>query len=118
MVDLGQVFTFLGGLGIGSVITAVVQHWLSQRGKKEDNRFTERKNAFDRFWDAAYALTDGATNEKNKQFGICIRKVELVASQPTVQALKRFVDSAPGTDERTKGEIDLKGAMRRDLGVG
>ncbi|MCO6440775.1 MAG: hypothetical protein J5I81_06735 [Nitrococcus mobilis] len=117
MLDTGQVVVFLGGLGVGSILTAVVQHWLARRGKKDDTRFTERKTAFDGLLASYAALAEGWSDQKAKQFALWEAKVQLVASPATVDALKRLKASDPGTSARTKAHDDLMAAMRVDLKV-
>ena len=117
MPDTVQIVSFLSGLGVGSVLTAVMQHWLSRRGKKEDTRFTERKAAFDGLLNAYAALAEEWSDQKAKQFALWESKVQLVASAATVDALRRLKSSSPGSGERTKAHDDLIAAMRKDLQV-
>lgn len=117
MPELGHIITFLGGLGVGSVLTAVVQHWLARRGKGADTRFAERKAAFDGLLAAYAGLAEGWSDQKAKQFALWESKVQMVASSATVDAIKRLKASDPGSTARDKAHDELMAAMRADLGV-
>lgn len=117
MLEIEQIVAFLGGLGVGTVLTALVQHWLSRHGKKEDTRFSERKAAFEGLLAAYASLAEGWSDKKAKRFAMWEGRVQLVASAATVDALKRLKASNPGSDERTRAHDDLMAAMRRDLEV-
>ena len=42
-----QIFlTLIGGFGIGTIVTTIVQHILKRKSKKEDQYFQERKEVF------------------------------------------------------------------------
>jgi len=116
-MNIGQIIAFLGGLGVGSALTAIVQHWLTRLGKKEDTRFKERKNAFDGLLDAYAELAETSSDKKAKQFALWEIKVSLVASQATIDALSLLKASDPGTTERAMAHDDLIATMRKDLGI-
>jgi hypothetical protein len=117
MLGLEQVVPFLGGLGVGSILTTIVQHWLSRREKKDDTRFNERKAAFEGLITAYAALAEGWSDQKAKQFALWESRVQLVASAATVDAIKRLKASDPESSARTEAHNDLIASMRKDLEV-
>lgn len=110
-----SILIFLGGLGAGSIATALVQHWLTRRGKKEDVRFTEKKIAFEGFLSAYAALAEGWSDHKAKEFALWETKIQLVASRDVISAIAKLKAAQPGQAERSDAHDDMMRAMRADL---
>jgi hypothetical protein len=115
MPSIDHLGTFLAGLGVGGGLTALVQYWLSRRGKREDSRFAARKAAFDGLMVAYAALEEGWSEARAKQFALWEAQVQLHASSAVVVALKSLKASQPKTPERRQAHDDLIEAMRSDL---
>lgn len=112
-----RILVFLGGLGAGSIATALVQHWLTRRGKKEDTRFSERKIAFEGLLSAYGALAEEWSDHKAKELARWECRVQLVASQHVVDAIAELKTTEPGTAIRSAAHDEMMRAMREDLGL-
>ncbi|MGY2906981.1 hypothetical protein [Bradyrhizobium sp. URHC0002] len=117
---LALLLTGLGGLGIGGLVTAVMQHLLSRRASKESLRFSERKEAFARLLSAIAdldRLEGDSTAHAEATYSLAVAHVQLVASERVLCALKAWRDPDPGSPERDKHMLELVSAMRQDLGI-
>lgn len=114
---MNQVISILGLLSVGSLLTVLVQHFLGIGIKTADRLFFERKEAFVGFLTAYTALGQGATWERQGEFAYWEVRVQLVASQTVLNALKTLQNTASNSDERLQAHGDLVEAMRHDLGV-
>jgi hypothetical protein len=110
----------LAGVGVGTIAAAFTQHFLARRGKEEDVKFAERKEAFSRLLVAIAALDrlmGDSTNEAEVEYAHAAAHVQLVGSKAVVEYLATWRDTDPGTPERNQRIESLLRAMRRDLGV-
>lgn len=108
---------FLGGLGLGAVLPAVIQHFLLQRAKSFDTRISERKSAFDGFLVALTALEKHGSRENQLDFALWEARIKLVASDKVIDAIIALKVTEPGTSSR-KTQVDaVLEAVRHDLGI-
>lgn len=117
MPSLSQIIAFLSGLGAGSVVTAIVQHWLQRRRRKEKTKFVERKAAFDGLLKAYFALDQESSRHNQARFDMWANRVRLVGSKNVVEALDDLRNTEPYTKERIDAHERLMEAMRKDLEV-
>ncbi|MGC3872197.1 hypothetical protein ACPF7Z_02870 [Halomonas sp. GXIMD04776] len=61
---------FLGGLGVGSALTAFIQHILAQRAKQQDLRLSELKEAFTGFLAAFAKMNEEDSSRESGRFWI------------------------------------------------
>jgi hypothetical protein len=111
---------WLGGLGIGGLATAVIQHLLSRRDSKESLRFSEKKEAFTRLLSALAdldRLEGDSTVHAEATYALAVAHVQLVASERVLRALNAWRHHDPGSSERNKHLRELVSAMRQDLGI-
>jgi hypothetical protein len=109
-------FPLLGAFGLGSVVTAVVQSWLSLRAQTKNRSFQERKEAY-------IGLLESWVRQENDNFsetslfdvGHWVLRAELVASAKVFSFLKMWQETVPGSMERKQTTDALKAAMRQDL---
>lgn len=116
-IDLSAIIPFVTGLGLGSVVAAIVQHRLSRVETRHNNLFVERKLAFDGLLVAYAALAEGWSDSKAKNFALCEARVQLVGSEATVVALGNLKASDAGSPQRVIAHQELIQSMRRDLGL-
>ena len=108
---------FLGGLGIGSAVTAFVQHYLARRAKTADTRLSELKEAFSGYLAALADLNTSNSREYQVKYGLWVARVQLVASHEVAQSIEAIRDTQPFTPERTAAIDRAIAAMRKDLGI-
>lgn len=108
---------FLGGLGVGSAVTAFVQHYLARRAKAADTRLYELKEAFSGYL-AAFAELDKSGNRENQvNYSLWVARVQLVASPAVVKAIEGIRATEPGTPDRSAAVDRALATMRSDLRI-
>ena len=110
---------FLGGLGVGSAVTAFVQHALARRAKQQDLRLAELKEAFTGFL-AAFAKMneDDGSRENQVNFGLWVARIQLVASPKVSACIETMRKTNPNSNHRTAAIDAMLVEMRGDLGIG
>lgn len=80
---------FLGGLGLGSVATSIVQHILARSAKKADTLVNERKEAFTGYLAALAKINENDHSRENlANYGLWVARVQLVAAPGVSQAIE------------------------------
>ena len=110
----------IGGI-VGSLLTSVVQSWLSHKSYLTNRNFQEKKEAYTILLDAMHK-SEIEPNEITALYcGLCIDKCELVASKEVIKLLHKHRETDPinGTVHPDRPSVmqALKNAMRKDLGV-
>jgi hypothetical protein len=117
MNDLGTIAAFLGGVGAGSVLTAVVQHYLTRRAQKDDLLQQERSEVFNGLLQALETLETKDTAENAKRFGFWAARAEIVASPAVLVAISDLRSTPPNSGDRSLAMDRMLRAMRADRGV-
>jgi len=122
-MDLIQILSAAGIGGIfGSLATAFLQAWLSNRASLANRNFQEKKEAYTGLLDALHRSEIEQTPDAAKYAGHWQNRCELVAPE----AVRRLVSRISETNPDEKGKVhperprvltELKKAMRIDLGV-
>jgi len=112
---------FLSAFGLGAIVTALIQAWLSHRSYIAKRNFQEKKEAYVGFLDGILK-TDVEQNQENASYlSNWFNRIELVGSPEVVDLCKRFKETNPVNNkihpERPKVFENLKNAMRKDLKV-
>jgi hypothetical protein len=114
-----EIIPLLTAFGLGSIVTAFVQSWLARKSKVDDRRFTEKQAAYIGLLEAYHRAAVEGTNETAKLFAYWQMRCELVASQSVRDALIQLIatnDDRQG-EGRRQADLDMKAAMRKDLGI-
>ena len=110
---------FLGGLGVGSAITAFVQHSLARHAKQQDLRMSELKEAFTGFLSAYAKINENDTSRENQvNFGLWVARIQLVASSNVSACIEAVKQTKPNSAARGAAIDAMLLAMRKDLGIG
>lgn len=112
-----DILPLLTAFGLGSIVTAVVQSWLSQRSNRDDRRFREKQAAYVGLLEAYHRAAVEGTDEAGKLFAYWQMRCELVAPKPVRDAIWRIVETNDDRVGREKAHDDMKTAMRADLGI-
>ena len=110
--------SLLSAFGVGAIVSAVIQNFLTTRSQNKRNAFSERKEAYIGLWEA-FQRQDIARHTKESEFdvGHWFLRCELVASEKVLENLRDWTTTTPGSDERIAATKLLKAAMRDDLGI-
>ena len=117
MGDIGTIAAFLGGVGAGSVLTAVVQHYLARRAHKDDLLQQERSEVFNGILQALEALETEDSVGNAKRFGFWTARAEIVASPAVLAAISEMRDTTPNSKKRGSAMSKMLRAMRADRGM-
>jgi hypothetical protein len=115
VADASTIAAFLGGLGAGSVVTAILQHYLSRRAQQADVLRKDRSEVYAGLLQALEALevTDSVANAK--RFGMWAARAEIVASSAVVSAISAMRATPPNSTQRDSALTYLLRCMRSDL---
>ena len=111
-----DIVAFVTGLGTGSLLTAVVTHWLARRAKKADENHDALQRAFDDLLQTYAELNVEHSQAQVKHFALCEARLQLIASERVCNAIAQLKNAAPHSEERGHAEAELTKAMRENLG--
>ena len=105
----------IGGLGIGTLLTTVVNHYLAKKSEVAQKLYQEKRDAYIGMTRALYdaEIEPGPKNEK--MFGHWLNIAKIFAPQSVILAAQSVINSNPGSKERVKALEDFYGAMKNDL---
>lgn len=112
-----EVISLITAFGLGSIVTALVQSWLSKRTMKEERSFKEKQAAYVGLLEAYHRAAVEGTDETSKLFAYWQLRCELVGSAEVRDAIRRIVETNDDRAGRLIADRDMKKAMRADLGV-
>lgn len=112
---------FLSAFGLGAVVTALIQAWLSNRAYVAKRNFEEKKECYVGFLDAMHQSEIDQSEEAAKNVGRWNNRIELVGSQQVISACQKIRDTNPIAGnihpDRPRVLLELKSSMRKDMGV-
>ena|ERR1700722_2970254 len=116
-----SIIQFLSAFGLGAIVTALVQAWLSNVAYISKRNFQEKRESYIGFLDAMFQSEVEKTEKSSLNVGHWQNRIELVGSHSVINACARIKETNPISGavhpERPQAMRDLKEAMRRDLGV-
>ncbi len=111
----------ISAFGLGAIVTALVQAWLSIRAEISKRNFQEMKECYVGFLDAMYKSEIEQTKEAALNVGYWNNRIDLVGSKDVASFCALMKETNPTEDgihpDRPKVIDDLKRAMRKDLSV-
>lgn len=106
------VVSLIAAFGLGSLLTAVVQFWLSRRGRIDERNFEERKVAYIGLLEAYHQAAVEGTDAAAKNFAYWQMRCELVAPQKVREAIELIVATNDDEAARFAAHDQLKQALR------
>ncbi len=119
MNSTASLFSVAGAGGIvGSLVTSMLQSWLSRRTALDERKFREKKEAYAGLLNAIYQVTSERSPANIKEANYWRARCDLVGSEQVRSMRGRLFALADGTQnpELTIAEADMLAAMRADLG--
>lgn len=107
----------VGGLGLGSILTSLIQGLISQKTERRKNALNEKKEAYIGLLSAYRNLAISYSNEKAKDYAYWLARATLVGAPEVIVAGQSIIDTAPGSEERANAQNNLFKTMRDDLGI-
>lgn len=110
------VLAIIGGLGIGSLLTQVVQHFLLRKSKQEDSRTEKLEQAFASLL-TAYTDVIRNSNSQDHQltFAMWEARIQLIASNKVIDAIEALKNTAPYSEARMAALSSMLAVMREDF---
>lgn len=116
-MNANLILGLIGGLGIGSLLTSVVNHYLAKRSGIADRLYQEKRASFLGMARALYDAEIEPCPKNEKMFGYHLNLAKIFASEKVVIAAQKVIDSGPGSKARISALEELHEAMRKDLHV-
>ncbi|MCA1990254.1 MAG: hypothetical protein LDL07_14115 [Desulfarculus sp.] len=107
----------VGGLGLGSILTSLVQGIISKKTEQRKYALNEKKEAYVGLLSAYRDLAISHSSEKAKEFAYWRARLTLVGSPEVINAVDEIMESGSGSPERSSAQHNLFKTMRDDLGV-
>ena len=106
----------LGGLGLGAIITKVVDYFLTKKSSKEALLYKEKKEVYFGLLDALHKAAVSPSIENSKNFALWQTRVQLFGTDDVAKSVQGMID----TNEEPKNLRDkyfkeLIEGMRKDL---
>lgn len=106
----------LAGLGIGSLLTSVVTHFMNRRASVRDRWYQERREAYLGLLSALHDAAVQPSDEHSKAYALWQTRCELFGSQDVAKYAQQIVDTNDRPiAERNAAVRKLLEAMRADL---
>lgn len=116
-----SVIQFISAFGLGAIVSALIQGWMTHRAYVARRDFEEKKEAYTGYLDALHASEIRKTEEAALSVGHWANRVQLVGSKRVIDCCERIRSTNPLKDhahpDRPEAFSALKDAMRKDLGV-
>lgn len=112
-----QLIPLITAFGLGSIVTALVQSWLSRRSALDERAFREKQAAYIGLLEAFQRAAVEGTDEAAKAFAYWQTRCELVAPESVRDAIFRITETNDNRVARKVAFNDMKEAMRGDLRI-
>lgn len=110
-------FALLGGLGIGSLLTQIVTHFMTRRASAKDRLYQEKRDAFLGLLGALHDVAKLPSEDNWRAYVRWQTHCSLFASTAVMAAAAEVVDVKGAPQERRNYAFQkLVHAMRLDLG--
>jgi hypothetical protein len=108
----------LGGLGAGTLITKITDHFLTRKWAGRDLQYKEKRETYLGLLEAIKQIGISPNDIGNKNdFSVWHMRVQLFGSKACAGAIQGMIDTKPDSEARNKHFEDLIQAMRVDLNV-
>jgi hypothetical protein len=110
------VLPLIAGLGIGSLLKSVVDHWIARRSQTTDRLYQEKRESYLGLLDALRHAAIAPSRETAKTFGLWQTRCTLFGS-PEVSRHAQMMMDTDHTNQAERSRIfqELIDAMRADL---
>lgn len=110
------VLPLIGGLGLGSLLKSVIDHFNSRRAVAQDRLYQEKREAYFGLLGALHKAAVEYSDQNSKEFALWQTRCQLFGSADVSRFVQAIVDTndGPRADREAvfKGMVD---AMRADL---
>ena len=106
----------LGGLGIGTLLTSIINNLLERNGKKAEKLYQEKREAYLGLLKALHDAAVHPSDENSKAFAFWQARCELFGDENICKAIQGIIDTNEGPRAmRDKYFHEMLVAMKEDL---
>lgn len=106
----------IGGLGIGSLITSVVTHFMTRQAAANDRWFQEKREAYLGLLSSLHEAAVSPSDANSKAYALWQTRCDLFGSPAVSRYAQRMVETNDGPPEARSEAFDgLIQAMKTDL---
>ena len=105
----------LGGLGVGSLLTSVVNHFMTRRAMANDRWYQEKRQAYLGLLDALHQVAVHPSEDHSKDYDYWQTRCHLFGSKDVSQFALRIIDGPIIERREDEAYRNLIEAMRVDL---
>jgi hypothetical protein len=109
------ILALIGGLGIGSLLTTIVNHFLSKKSGTATRRYQEKREAYLGMAKALYDTEIEPGPKNAKMFGYYLNLAKIFGSHDVVRTAQKVIESAPNSQNRNTALTNFYKAIRKDL---
>ncbi|AVA23215.1 hypothetical protein [Rhizobium sp. NXC24] len=110
------VVPLVGGLGLGSLLKTVIDHFNSRRAVTKDRLYQEKREAYIGLLGALHKAAIQHSNENSKEYALWQTRCQLFGSSEVSRFAQAILDTNDGPrDERDAAFHGLIETMRKDL---
>ena len=118
---MSQLIPLFTAFGLGSIVTALIQAWLTQRSKDDERRFREKQAAYIGLLDSLHQAAVNSSDQAAKGFAHWQARCDLVAPKTVRDTIRNLVAQYVETNKdavaRESALEAMKSAMRADLRI-
>ena len=115
-MEINTVTALLGGLGLGSLLNSLVTHFTTQKSKKEQRRYEEKKAAYLGLFTSLHDAAVSPSDENSKAYALWQAKCQIFGSNEVAKFAQEIIDTNDGPrDLRHVAFEKLLEAIRQDL---
>jgi hypothetical protein len=109
------IMALVGGLGIGSLLTTIVNHVLTRKSGKAERLYQEKREAYLGMTRALYDVEIEPGPKNVKMFGLYLNIAKIFGSNDVVVSAQKVIDSKPHSPARDLALNAFYEAMKTDL---
>ncbi len=111
------ILPLIAGLGIGSLLTSIANHFMMRRASVNDRLYQEKRTAYLGLLDALHNAAVQPSDENSKAYALWQTRCALFGSTEVMAAAQEMVDTNDAQmEKRNVAFHKLLRAMRVDLG--
>lgn len=111
------ILPLLGGLGLGSLLKSVIDHFISRRAVTKDRLYQEKREAYLGLLGALHKAAVRPSDANAKEYALWQARCQLFGSKDVSTFAQAIVDTNEGPrSNRNDAFTGLIDAMRDDLG--
>jgi putative Mn2+ efflux pump MntP len=115
-MEINTVTALLGGLGLGSLLNSLVTHFTTQKSKKEQRRYEEKKASYLGLLTSLHEAAVSPSDKNLKAYALWQAKCQIFGSNEVAKFTQEIIDTNYGPKDLGHVAFEkLFEAIRQDL---